>query len=245
MPAMGLSDQDAGRGDCLSGDASLMSTNTIAISEVPARPLTLRLHEWVTTVDHKRLGILYILYALDVSGTGRSRSHHHARATHPAAQRLCLAPGFQSHVHDAWHDDDLFRRHADGFWIRELSGAADDRRPRHGVPPAQCVQLLDDRAGRTFPVFQFFRRRWTVLAFRRSKTKPWPERLCGAPSELRRFAVGSLEVFDPQNENFGGCKPQTARMRKTTCSRGDASERSACSSSRLRKRSHDFFRISA
>jgi cytochrome c oxidase subunit 1 len=43
-----------------------MSTNTIAISERPAapQPLTLRLHDWVTTVDHKRLGILYVLYAL-------------------------------------------------------------------------------------------------------------------------------------------------------------------------------------
>jgi cytochrome c oxidase subunit 1 len=41
-----------------------MSANTIAISEVQVRPLTLRLHEWVTTVDHKRLGVLYIVYAL-------------------------------------------------------------------------------------------------------------------------------------------------------------------------------------
>jgi cytochrome c oxidase subunit I len=43
-----------------------MSTNTIAISELPAasRPFTLRLHDWVTTVDHKRLGILYVLYGL-------------------------------------------------------------------------------------------------------------------------------------------------------------------------------------
>jgi cytochrome c oxidase subunit 1 len=42
-----------------------MSTNTIALSESPvSRPFTLRLHEWVTTVDHKRLGVLYILYAL-------------------------------------------------------------------------------------------------------------------------------------------------------------------------------------
>jgi cytochrome c oxidase subunit I len=42
-----------------------MSTNTIALTEFPAsRPLPLRLHEWVTTVDHKRLGILYILFAL-------------------------------------------------------------------------------------------------------------------------------------------------------------------------------------
>jgi cytochrome c oxidase subunit 1 len=41
-----------------------MSANTIAISEVPVHPLSLRLHEWVTTVDHKRLGVLYIVYAL-------------------------------------------------------------------------------------------------------------------------------------------------------------------------------------
>jgi cytochrome c oxidase subunit 1 len=42
-----------------------MSTNTIALTEFPvSRPLPLRLHEWVTTVDHKRLGILYILFAL-------------------------------------------------------------------------------------------------------------------------------------------------------------------------------------
>jgi cytochrome c oxidase subunit 1 len=41
-----------------------MSTNTSVLTEAPARPVTLRLHEWVTTVDHKRLGILYVLYAL-------------------------------------------------------------------------------------------------------------------------------------------------------------------------------------
>src|SRR5207253_11077817 len=42
-----------------------MSTTTIALSELPpSGPFTLRLHEWVTTVDHKRLGILYILFAL-------------------------------------------------------------------------------------------------------------------------------------------------------------------------------------
>src|SRR5690349_16392913 len=29
-----------------------------------ARPWVQTLHEWVTTVDHKRLGILYILFAL-------------------------------------------------------------------------------------------------------------------------------------------------------------------------------------
>jgi cytochrome c oxidase subunit 1 len=41
-----------------------MSTTAIPLSDVAVRPLTLRLHEWVTTVDHKRLGILYVVYAL-------------------------------------------------------------------------------------------------------------------------------------------------------------------------------------
>src|ERR1700756_3148070 len=33
-------------------------------SDVASRPLVERLHDWVTTVDHKRLGVLYIVYAL-------------------------------------------------------------------------------------------------------------------------------------------------------------------------------------
>jgi cytochrome c oxidase subunit 1 len=32
--------------------------------EVNARPVVDRLHGWVTTVDHKRLGFMYIAYAL-------------------------------------------------------------------------------------------------------------------------------------------------------------------------------------
>jgi cytochrome c oxidase subunit 1 len=43
-----------------------MSTEAIAIGSVEGsgRPWTEVVHEWVTTVDHKRLGILYIVYAL-------------------------------------------------------------------------------------------------------------------------------------------------------------------------------------
>jgi cytochrome c oxidase subunit 1 len=43
-----------------------MATTTIAVSDNlrAPHPFTLRLHGWVTTVDHKRLGILYILYSL-------------------------------------------------------------------------------------------------------------------------------------------------------------------------------------
>src|SRR5438045_4810657 len=43
-----------------------MSTRSIAWPRPTEaqRPLIEQLHEWVATVDHKRLGILYILYAL-------------------------------------------------------------------------------------------------------------------------------------------------------------------------------------
>src|SRR3981081_3259609 len=43
-----------------------MSTDAIAIprTELASRPIVARLHEWVTTVDHKRLGILYIIYSM-------------------------------------------------------------------------------------------------------------------------------------------------------------------------------------
>jgi cytochrome c oxidase subunit 1 len=43
-----------------------MSSETIALGTVHGgvRPISERLHDWVVTVDHKKLGILYILYSL-------------------------------------------------------------------------------------------------------------------------------------------------------------------------------------
>jgi cytochrome c oxidase subunit I len=43
-----------------------MSSDTIALNAVGegSRPIGERLHDWVVTVDHKKLGIMYILYAL-------------------------------------------------------------------------------------------------------------------------------------------------------------------------------------
>ena len=43
-----------------------MSTDALALprTELASRPIVSRLHDWVTTVDHKRLGILYMTYAM-------------------------------------------------------------------------------------------------------------------------------------------------------------------------------------
>ena len=43
-----------------------MSSNAITISgsQIEAKPWVDELHQWLATVDHKRLGILYIVSAL-------------------------------------------------------------------------------------------------------------------------------------------------------------------------------------
>ena len=43
-----------------------MATDAISTfrSDTTSLSLGVRLHDWVTTVDHKRLGILYIVYSL-------------------------------------------------------------------------------------------------------------------------------------------------------------------------------------
>src|SRR6202051_2766062 len=43
-----------------------MASDSIALNVVASgtRPIGDRLHDWVVTVDHKKLGILYILYGL-------------------------------------------------------------------------------------------------------------------------------------------------------------------------------------
>ncbi len=75
------------RSDRVSGDSSLMSTESIAwpVSETAPPPLVDRLHQWVTTVDHKRLGILYIVYALVFLLIGGVGSDHHAHPAHSSA----------------------------------------------------------------------------------------------------------------------------------------------------------------
>ena len=53
----------------------------------PGRGST-RFTSGLTTVDHKRLGILYILYALSVSGGRRSRGAHHSHSVDVPAQHF-------------------------------------------------------------------------------------------------------------------------------------------------------------
>ena len=84
-----------------------------------------------------------------------------------ARQHLPDAPRLQPGLHDARDDDDLPVRHPDVVGLRQLHRAAADRRPRHGLPPDQRLQLLADPAGRRRPVRR-------LLWSRRASSTGWP-----------------------------------------------------------------------
>ncbi len=94
-----------------------------------------------------------------VLGDWRYRSIAHAVPVARAQQRFVGAGYIQSTVHDARHHDGVFRGHADLDRRGQLSGAADDRRTRHGLSAAQRVWLLDHAVRRHAGVLQFRHRR--------------------------------------------------------------------------------------
>ena len=91
-----------------------MSTDSIAWpdSESLARPFVDTLHEWVTTVDHKRLGILYIVYALIFLVIGGIEATIMRIQLIRPHYRFRLAAGLQPAVYHARHHHDFLRGHA-------------------------------------------------------------------------------------------------------------------------------------
>ncbi len=112
---------------------------------------------WLTTVDHKRIGILYICTALDLL---RARRHPRAADPHAARDAERALPDedlVQPGRHDPRHDDDLPRHRPDPRRLRELPRAADDRRARHGVPAPERALVLALRARRDRAVPELLR----------------------------------------------------------------------------------------
>src|SRR6266446_2039019 len=102
-----------------------MSTDALALpgGETLSRPFVDALHEWVATVDHKRLGILYILYALLFLVIGGIEA---------GIMRIQL---IRAH-------NDFLCRDAAGIRIRKLPYPSDDWRAGHGVSAAKRFQFL-------------------------------------------------------------------------------------------------------
>src|SRR5262244_1973997 len=85
----------------------------------------------------------------------RSRGPHYWHPADACAQQLCFAAGFQPHVHDAWHNHDLFRGDACSVRICQLPRPLDDRRARYGVSAPECLQFLVVISGGLLLYFSF------------------------------------------------------------------------------------------
>ena len=118
-----------------------MSTDSIALpgSYEASRPLVDRLHEWVTTVDHKRLGILYILFALFFLVVGGIEATI-MRIQLIRPQNDFVSPEVFNRMF-TMHGTTMIFFVAMPTRIRicELSCPADDWRARHGISASQRV----------------------------------------------------------------------------------------------------------
>ena len=104
--------------------------------------------EWLTSVDHKRIGVMYFTLGLRHAAARLRRCDHDAHAAGHRGRRFAgipAAPALRPDLLGARHDHDLFRGHAAGHRIDELCRAAAARRARRRLPGAQFGQLLAHR----------------------------------------------------------------------------------------------------
>ncbi len=103
--------------------------------------------EWITSVDHKRIGIMYVRPGDGDAAAWLLRRDHDAVAAGAGVpvRRLSAAGALRSDILGARHVDDLLRRDAVRHRVDELRHAAAAWRSRRGVSDPQFGQLLADR----------------------------------------------------------------------------------------------------
>ena len=126
---------------------------------LPARPgeergtLTGWVQDLVYTVDHKKLGMLYIgtgLFFFVLAGIMALLIR--AQLAFPNG-RVVYSAGVQLLDYGARNRDDLLGRDADRLRDDQLSGAADDRSAGHGVSAAERFFVLVNFFQRIFVAF--------------------------------------------------------------------------------------------
>ena len=98
---------------------------------------------WVTTTDHKKIGIMYLVTVLVFFVLGGVEAMLIRGPAGGAGQHAADAGALQPDPHHARHDDDLPGRRAGVGGLRELPAAADDRRARRRLPAPERVVVLD------------------------------------------------------------------------------------------------------
>ena len=157
-----------------------MASDSIAINSggVSARSISERLHDWVVTVDHKKLGILYIVYALVLLVIGGIEATSMRIQLMRPAQSFRVAGSVQSPVHHARHHHDFLRGDADLVRVRDLSDSLDDWRAGYGLPAAERFEFLAYGIRRPASLLQFHRRERALR--RRQRAGRGLVRVCAA-----------------------------------------------------------------
>ncbi len=137
-----------------------MATHALNPAAVPA--YRGGLYEWLTTTDHKKIGILYVINSFlmfFIGGVLALVVRDGARPAGPPAVRRQRARLQRGVLHPR-HRDDLPVHHPDAGGPRELRRAADDRRAGHGLPADQRAVVLDAAPRRDPAAHGLLRARW-------------------------------------------------------------------------------------
>ncbi len=110
-----------------------MATTTLT----PAASRYSALYEWLTTTDHKKIGIMYIVNSFIFFFIGGLLALGVRTELAQPGLQFVTAADLQRTVHDARDVHDLPVRHPDAGGLRQLRRAAPDRRAGHGLPADQ------------------------------------------------------------------------------------------------------------
>ena len=136
-----------------------------------SRPLVQVLHDWIVTVDHKQLGMMYFSYGILFLVIGGMEASI-MRAQLAVANNHLVSPETFNRLF-TMHGTTMifFAAMPIVFGFANYLMPSDGRRARHGVSALECVELLDERAGRHHPVLQLHGWQWTVWGGHRARCR--------------------------------------------------------------------------
>ena len=155
---------------------------------------------WFTTVDHKKIAIMYGTHALFFFLVGGIEALFIRLQLAQPDGTILSAGAVQRVLHDARHDDGVPHRHADRRRVRQLPRAADDRRARRRVPAPQHARVLGLPASAG------------CSSTRRSRSAARPT-AAGSATRRSRARRSSLGFLPGHGRRLLGRRPHHARHR--------------------------------